>query len=62
MKVRTEIVQKHIAAEPYPGPYTDDLTPRKMALIAIGKQTVFCGAGGFFGAVSNSSGLVRQLP
>jgi hypothetical protein len=37
------MIQRFVAADPYPWPYDGDLRPANTALIVIDMQTDFCG-------------------
>jgi nicotinamidase-related amidase len=53
------MVERYVAADPYPWPYDGRLTPQNTALIVIDMQTDFCGIGGYVDKMGYDLSLTR---
>jgi biuret amidohydrolase len=51
--------ETHVAANPYPWPYSGDLRPANTALVIIDMQTDFCGEGGYVDKMGYDLSLTR---
>jgi nicotinamidase-related amidase len=53
------MIERFVAADPYPWPYDGDLRPANTALIVIDMQTDFCGPGGYVDRMGYDLSLTR---
>jgi nicotinamidase-related amidase len=53
------MIEKFVAADPYPWPWNGDLRPENTALIIIDMQTDFCGVGGYVDKMGYDLSLTR---
>jgi nicotinamidase-related amidase len=53
------MVERYVAADPYPWPYDGQLAPSNTALIIIDMQTDFCGVGGYVDKMGYDLSLTR---
>ena len=53
------MIQRFVAADPYPWSYDGDLQPANTALIVIDMQTDFCGIGGYVDRMGYDLSLTR---
>jgi nicotinamidase-related amidase len=53
------MVERYVAADPYPWPFDGRLTPQNTALIVIDMQTDFCGIGGYVDKMGYDLSLTR---
>ena len=53
------MLERLVAADPYPWPYDGDLRPQNTALIVIDMQTDFCGIGGYVDKMGYDLSLTR---
>src|SRR5436853_4147975 len=59
MSESASVTQRHVKAEPYPGPYNGDLRAENTALVVIDMQTDFCGIGGYVDRMGYDLSLTR---
>jgi nicotinamidase-related amidase len=55
----TQVIEGHVAANPYPWPFGGSLSPLNTALMMIDWQTDFCGPGGYVDQMGYDLGLTR---
>ena len=52
---------RHVAADPYPWPYTGDLRPQTTALLVMDMQKDFCFPGGYSDKIGCDINLAREI-